>query len=320
MFTLFALGRAGALVAAATAALSLSVSPAQAGMSNQPKLPEAAAVTIRRAVDEILGTGALGTARPNLYIAVENNAATDLTDFLAGVVRDTMTYEGLASAFEDAAQNKTGADQTFITYNRARLHLLRARATASSPAKTAALRLGAAAAEALNKANTRDPAAGELIGDIYAEQNKLDQAAAMYNRLLQQGVPGGAPYVHLKIATLYHRANRYAEALTAYERGIRADAVGTSSRTELLHRLYQGLAALNLERNNEAAALEALSRSARVAQNPSAPYRLRLDVAQRLLRQGRAREVLAYAETALRFTPGDAAAQALRDQARAQTR
>jgi uncharacterized protein HemY len=85
----------------------------------------------------------------------------------------------------------------------------------------------------------------------------------------------------------------------------------------LFHALYQGLAALYLQRGNDPAALDALAQSARAKPDPASPFRLRLDVAQRLLRRGHAREVLAYAEAAARFAPADEAARELRDQARA---
>jgi tetratricopeptide (TPR) repeat protein len=290
---------------------------ARAGMNNQPKPPADAAAKIRAAAADILGTGDLGKARPALYLAVEAHAATDLTDLLAAVVRDDTVYNGLVSVFEDAARGKTGAPADFLTYNLARLHLLRSRQAGSSQGRSAALSQAAEAAGRLAKDNLRDAGAWELIGDIYAEQGKREQAEGAYSRIATSGATGAAAYAQLKIGALYHRANRLAQAEDAYQRGIRADAAGGNPRRETLHRLYQGLAALYLERGNENGAVDALLRSARVTQDPDAPFRLQMDVARRLLRLGRAREALTYTEAALRFAPGDAAAKTLRDQARA---
>jgi tetratricopeptide (TPR) repeat protein len=135
---------------------------------------------------------------------------------------------------------------------------------------------------------------------------------AAYSRIATTGAPSAAAYAQLKIAGAYQRGNRFDLADDAYRRGIRADA-GTGRA--LLHALYQGLASLYLQRGNDPAALDALAQSARVQPDPAAPYRLRLDVAQRLLRRGHARQVLAYAEAAVRFAPEDEAAQDLRAQA-----
>jgi tetratricopeptide (TPR) repeat protein len=285
-------------------------SAAPAGMAGQPRPPAEAARKIAAAVRDIVGAGDLGTARPDLYLTVEANATSDLTDLLAPVVGDDTTYNGLVGTFEDAARGKTGAQADYVAYNLARLHLFRARA-GSRPALAEAAR----AAAPLQK--SRDMAALDLLGDIYATQNNTDQAIATYARMITSGTPGAAPYAHLKTAALYQRMGRLADAEAAYTRGIRADAASGSPRGEMLHRLYQGLAGLYLERNNLPAALDALARSARVTQDREAPYRLRLDVAQRLLRSGNPRAVADYADAAVRFAPDDEDARALRDRARA---
>jgi tetratricopeptide (TPR) repeat protein len=123
--------------------------------------------------------------------------------------------------------------------------------------------------------------------------------------------------MELKVATLYHRTNRFDAAEDAYQRGIRAAVAAGDPGQELRHRLYQGLAALYLQRGNDPAAISALMQSARVSPPAGAPFRLRLDVAQRLLQRGHARAVGDYAAAVLRITPDDEAAKALRDRARA---
>ncbi len=289
---------------------------ARAGLTGQPKLPADAAARIRSAAAAIVGTGDLGTARPGLYIAVEDNVTADLADLLATVVRDDVTYNGLADTFESAVRAKTGDDQRFALYNLARLHLLRARVTLRAAAKQAVLAQAERTARRVTDTASRDAAAWELLGDIYAEQGNPEQAQAAYERINRGGAPGAMAQAHLKIGVAYQRAGRLELAEAAYRRGISADNAAPSKGGETLHRLYQNVASLYVQRGKYRDALDALSRSARVAPDASAPYRLRLDVAQALLARGYAREVLAYAEAALRVTPDDPAARDLRDAAR----
>ena len=295
--------------------IPLAGSAVRAGMDGQPKPSAEVARKIRADIRDILGTGDLGTARPDLYLSVEANVTSDLTDLLAPIVGDDTTYNGLAATFEEAAREKTGVQGEYAAYNLARFQLLRGRAGGRG-ALAGALR----AADPFIKSNSRDMGALELIGDIYAEQGRLVQAIATYGRMITSGTPGAAPYAQLKMAALYRRMGRAPDAEEAYGRGIRADATSGKPRGEVLHQLYQGLAALQTDRGNYPAALDALARSARVTQDTDAPYRLRLDVAQLLLRRGYAREVAAFAEAALRFSPDDEAARTLRDQAAARAK
>lgn len=305
------------------ALLIASGGSARAGLAGQPKPPASVVAVIQQAARDILGTGDLGNARPALFLAVENNALADLTDYLAAVVRDDTAYNGLAATLEEAASKpREGAtavaDRSFAQYNFARLNLLRARVLRGTPDRTVVLRPAIVVAKKMAEGNARDLAAVELLGDLLAENGQVDEAAAAYRRIAQTGTPTASPYMYLKIATAFQRANRLDLAMQAYETGVRADASGGSPGRELLHRLYQGTASVALQRGNDQAALLALSESARrVKQDESAPFRLRLDVAQQLLARGHARNVLAYAEAALRLAPSDENAKTLRDQARA---
>lgn len=309
-------------LAVALAALLVlgGIEDALAGLKGQPKPPAEAVAAIRKASVDILGTGDLGKARPILFTTVETHVTADLTDLLAAVVRDDTAYNGLVSTFEEAIRAGKGEAATFAAYNLARLHLLRARHARTTPVRNAVLKVAAATAATFAKGDASDPAAWELLGDIHSEQGNIDAAVVAYGKIAESGATAAASYAQLKIATAYRLANRYSPAEDAYKRGIRADATGGNSGREILHRLYQGLTLLYADRGNFPAAAQALSLSARVTQDPAAPYRLRLDAAQRLLRRGYVKEVLAYSEAAARLSPDDAAAQALRDQARAARR
>jgi hypothetical protein len=70
-----------------------------------------------------------------------------------------------------------------------------------------------------------------------------------------------------------------------------------------------------LQAGNERSAVDALARAGKVAPETGKPFRYRVDAAYRLLQKGYGRDVLAYAETALKVTPNDADLKALRDQA-----
>jgi tetratricopeptide (TPR) repeat protein len=294
-----------------------AIRPAHAApMAGQARPAAKTIADVRKAAADILGAGEPGEARPVLYTAVEADPVADWGDELSRVVGDDATYYGLVDIFEQAARGKNGDMANFLAYNLGRLHLARFRAAGSRTA----LQQAAAAADRLATNRTlRDASAFAFAGDVYSSQNRLDAAVAAYNRITATGTPGAGALAQLKVAGAYHRQGRYEDARAAYERGVRLDASGGRAGGATLHQLYQGLAALHLERGKDAAAAEALVRSARVTQDPASPFRLRLDVARRLLER-RQREVLQYAEAAVRFAPDDADAVALRDRARAQAK
>ena len=296
-----------------------------AGLVGQPKPPAAVIATIRRASDDIVGTGDLGRARGDLLLAVENHPTADLTEHLALVVRDNTSYDGLAATYEDAAKAKTGDEQRYVLYNLARLHLLRARqmlrggVRSGSGALQSVLAVAARTARRVaDPAITRDVGALELLGDVFAEQNDTQRAQAAYERIALSGVPNAPAMAGVRVGALFLRAGRTADAEAALRRGI-SSAAGAGA--DLTHQLYQNLALAYVRRSAFGPAADALERSARVTLDPSAtPFRLRTDVAQTLLDRGYAREVNAYATAALRVTPDDEALRNLQRAAAARTR
>ena len=316
MFTFSARRRALVFVAVSLAVLVPWAGSARAGMKGQPQPPADAVAKIRAATAEILGTGDLGKARPELFVAVESVATTDVTPHLATVVRDDTSFNGLLSTFEEAAAKK-GDDARFARYNLARVYWLRSR-LATGQARVAAIDSAGETMEEVVKDSPRDRVPWEFLGDIRLEQNDVDGALAAFGKISTAEESGAAAYAQLRTGDVYRRANRPEQAEAAYRAGIRLDASSGNAGRETLHRLYQGLAEVYFDRNNEPAALDALQRSTRVTQEPRAPFRMRLDVAQRMLRRGLNKAAIAaYADAAVRFAPDDEVAKALRDQARA---
>lgn len=322
--------RCRALVSAAAAVLLGFVlfSPAaRAGLVGQPKPSAAVVARIQKDAADILGTGSLAMARPDLYLAVEDNATSDLTDLLAQVVRDDTTYNGLLDTLEEAARTqKSAINARFARYNLARLHLLRARQAVrgalGGPRDVLAAALPIAQKLADDPAVARDPAAVELLGDVYAEQNSLENARAAYEKIGQTDRPAPAAYAQFKIGQMYQRALQLGLAEAAYRRAAANASAATGTPGDLVHSIYQNLAAVYVRRASYAAAAEALQRSARVSppDTATAPFKPRTDVAQSLLDLGYAREVSAYASAALRLSPGDDALRRLQQAANARLR
>lgn len=304
---------------AASLALVLARS-SQAGLTGQPRPTAATVAKINAAVKDITGTGDLGAARPALLLAIEADAASDMTDLLGPILRDSVTYNGVAATLEDAARTKTGSEADFVKYNVAKLYLLRARAAGTGPGKATVLGQAAKIATGLTTGlnTTRDPAAWDLLGDIRAEEGNVDAAAAAYSRITGTTGEGVAAWSQLKQGMLYQRGNRYAQAEEAYQKGVRGLAAGggSSASPEIAYRLWQGLAGVYVDQGRDGEAADALVRSAKaIKSEPN--FRWRTDVAEKLLRRGRAKDVLDYADAALRLTPSDDAIKALRDRARA---
>ena len=302
-----------AFLVAALSALAVLAAPAaaHAGLTGQPKPAAPVVARIQKAVNDILGSGDLGRARPDLLLAVEDNAWADLTDLLAVVVRDDTVYDGLAATLEEAVttEKKDAARQRFVRYNLARLHLLRARQSlrgAGGPREALARAESAARKLADESARTRDAGALELLGDILVEQSRLDDARAAYERIGASDRPAPAAYAQYKIGQMYQRALQPGLAEAAYRKAITTANAAGDAPPELVHALYQNLAAVYVKRANYAAATDALLRSARIsAPDAAATFRPRTDVAQTLLDLGYAREVQSYAALALRLSPDD---------------
>jgi len=295
-----------------------------AGLTGQLKPSAAVVAKIQKAANDILGNGDLGRARPDLLLAVEDNAQTDLTDLLTVVVRDDTVYDGLAATLEEAvtAEKADAARQRFVRYNLTRLHLLRARQSlrgAGGP-KDALARAETEARKLVDEpATARDSAALELLGDVLVEQNRMDNARAVYERIGLSNRSAPAAYAQFKIGQMYQRALQPGLAEAAYRKGLATASAAGDAPPDLLHALYQNMAAVYVKKANFAAATDALLRSARVPA-PDAAFRLRTDVAQTLLDLGYAREVQSYAALALRLTPDDEAMRKLQRAAAARLR
>jgi len=308
------------LLAPLTAALSLALlttatggAAAAAGMKGQPELPAAAAADLRKlAADVIIPVGDAGRSRTAILTLVEANATTDWTAVVAPALREENTYTALLATLEDALEaQKKDADRMFIRYNILKTYLYRARLL-PNPDRRPVLAAATRYASAIDKAE-RDPALWEVVGDVFAESGALDSAFAAYKRMQTGGAPPNR--VQYKTAYAYHRANRLTPARQAYEAGITADARSADSGRETLHLLYQGLAAVHFQEGRTREAADALLRSAKVAQDPDSPYRLRLDLAYLLLERGYATTVKQYAEAAVKLNPEDTEAKSLLEEA-----
>ncbi len=296
--------------------------PAAAGLKGQPK-PSPSVVAKAQEASATLARfdGDKNAARPELLTLVEANATADLTDVIAPALDDANTYTSLIATLDDALQTQTtDASRAFVRYNRARISLLRARALPSKNAKDLPLLEAEQALKGFDAVTSRDPAYWELMGDVQAEKGEPDAAAIAYKKIITSG--GNNAEAQFKTAQAYARANRFALAKAAFDAGIRADAAnGYAGGKRMKHLLYQGLASLYYAQGDEKNALDALLLSAKVTQDTDAPYRLRLDVARRLLsRGGHAREIQAYADAALKLAPDDDEAKTLREGAAASAR
>lgn len=304
--------RALAPFAALALLLSLS-SPSLAGLTGQPQPSADLSGRLQSATRQfLLAGGDTGKARPDILLLVEQNPTADVTDLYAPALRDTPLYNGLVDLLSEQATAKKASqtEYTFIVYNLARTHLLRARLYDTSGSRRAFLDAASKTA-ALFGQDLRDPGAWELKGDIEAERGDIEAASAAYNRVATSG--GGRARAQYLIAGALQRVNRPGPAQRAFDDAIRA--AQSEGEREMLHLAYQGLAGLLLRQGNAPAALDALARSARATPTDGKPFRYRLEVAQQLLGRGYGREVAAYADAALRVSPDDEGAKALKEAA-----
>jgi tetratricopeptide (TPR) repeat protein len=294
-----------ALIFAASAAHAL-------GMSGQPSPgPAALRDAVRFSQEIIAPTGDKGRARPQLLVLIETNPTTDLVERFAPGLRDANTYTAVLSTYDDALIGETDPrKKTFIRYNM--LKTIVARATfLPTTARRSLLARATELAETLAKENRSDAAVWEVTGDLYALKDDISNAVAAYRRM--GAAPGLSAMASYKTAQAYQRVRNWDSARTAYEAGIRADSAlgATAGGRETRHLLYQGLASLYLAEGRNSNAAEALLLSAKVKADADAPYPLRLDVAETLLKRGLAKPVREYAVAVLKITPDDEGAKRL---------
>ncbi|MBC8134719.1 MAG: hypothetical protein H8F28_02395 [Fibrella sp.] len=281
------------------------------GMIGQPAPSELVLRNAVRSSQEIIAaTGDRGRSRPQLLVLIETNASTDLVERFAPALRDANTYTAVLATYEDALASETDPKiQTFIRYNTLRTIVARAMYLPTT-ARRSLLTRATTLAETLAKENRADAAVWEATGDLYTLKDDIANAVAAYRRM---GMSGSSSMASYKTAQAYQRIRNWDKARTAYETGTRADtALGSgASGKETRHLLYQGLASLYLAEGREKDAAEALLLSARVKADPAAPYPLRLEVAESLLKRGFAKQVREYATAVLKITPDDDGAKQL---------
>ncbi len=294
-----------------TAAFFVASSTHALGMIGQPAPTPLAVRDAVRYTQEIVATPSeRGGSRAQLLMLIEENATADLVERFATALRDANTYTAVLATYEDALAGETDArKQTFVRYNTLRTMVARA-AFLPTTARRALLTRATYLAETLAKENRADDAVWEATGDLYALKDDIANAVAAYRRM---GATGSDPMASYKTAQAYQRVRDGAKARAAYEAGIRADsALGSgASGKEARHLLYQGLASLYLAEGRDKDAAEALLLSARVKADPAAPYVLRLDIAESLLKRGYRKQVREYAAAVLAITPDDDGAKRL---------
>lgn len=259
---------------------------------------------VRISEDIISPRGDKGRSRPQLLVLIETNASVDLVERFAPALRDANTYTAVLATYDDALASETDPQkQTFIRYNTLRTIVARA-VYLPTTARRALLSRATTLAETLAKENRSDAAVWEVTGDLYALKEDISNAVAAYRRM---GGTGLSPMASYKTAQAYQRVRNWDKAIAAYEAGIRADSTlgASASGKEPRHLLYQGLASVYLAEGREKDAVEALLLSARVKVDADAPYPLRLEVAEALLKRGYAKQVREYATAVLKLMPDD---------------
>lgn len=157
------------------------------GMRDQLTLDSTTSKAIVAYTREILRTGGdPSRARPALLLVVERNAAADLSDNLAGALRDRDSYTAIAATLEDVLQSAPEKDRPFIRFNLARVHLVRAGYTTVTATRNAYLDRASRVAGDL-QGDLRDPAADGLRGDIASARGQVDEAVAAYKRMVASG-------------------------------------------------------------------------------------------------------------------------------------
>ncbi len=305
---------------AALLALSLTSLCAADGLDNHPTPPEGVVNRMRLAAQQFLINGGdLAQARPDLFLLVDDNPATDFTAFIAPVLRDTTTYNGIADTLEEDYGKADAKTKPFVLYNLAHVHELRAKTLPKGAARAAYLDAARKTIARFDK-TFQDPGLWELKGDIESDAGNTDAAVAAYKKIAYTGT-GTPPLSLFKTAQAYQDAGQTNTAEAAYKSAARADAVmGTSGGKSTKHAIYQGLLSLYLQKGDYAQAAVALAESVRVKQE-TPPFYLRGDLAYELLRRGgNAQSVLDYANAVLALTPSDEAMTALRDLAQSKVK
>ena len=280
------------------------------GLKDQPKLDSVASKAITAYTREILRTGGdPARARPALLQVVERYATTDLTDNIAGALRDGDFYTAAAATLEDTLAAAPEKDRSFVRFNLARVHLLRANYVTALRSRNALLDRASTVADGLRA--ERDPAADGLRGDIESIRGRVDDAVAAYARMVASG--GSKPEAQYRTGVAYVRARRYSlaeQTLLAAARTPGADGV---TNLFLAYRALQELAATYLLDGNLGEAAQALRLSvAKLSGDLPEGFSFRLDVAQGLLKQGRSNaDVRAYLEAVVRLAPADEDARTL---------
>lgn len=281
-------------------------------MNGQPTAtPTVLNDAVRFTQDLISPSGEPGRSRAQLLVLLETNPTTDLVERLTPALRDANTYTAVLATYDDALSAETDPQRkTFIRYNM--LKTIGARAGyLPTTARRSLLTRATELAETLAKENRSDPAVWEATGDLYALKEDVTNAVAAYRRM--GAAPGQSAMASYKTAQAYQRVRNWGSARAAYEAGIRADtATGAAvSGREARHLLYQGLASAYLAEGRNSDAADALLLSAKVKVDPDAPYPLRLDVAESLLKRGYTKQVREYAAAVLKLTPDDEGAKRL---------
>lgn len=298
---------------AALGAVCVCAAPSWAGLTNQPQPSAEMTGRLQGAVRQFfIQGGDLSKARPDVLLLVEQNPTADYTETIGPALRDATLYNGLTDLLAEQIKGRKSdqADYLFLVYNLSRVHLLHARYQQTSGVRRTYLDAASKTAM-LFPATLRDPGAWELKGDIEAERGDIEAASAAYNRVASSG--GGRARAQYLLAGALQRGNRFVPAERTY--GDAIQAAKSEDERELQHLAYQGLAGLYLRQGNNSAALDALARSARITPAEGRSFRYRLNVAQQLLEKGYSREVGAFTDAALRVSPDDADAKALKEQA-----
>jgi tetratricopeptide (TPR) repeat protein len=283
--------------------LSVGSSAYAAGMKEQPELDATTSKAITAYTREILRTGGdPSRARPALLLVVERNAAADLTDNLFGALRDPDSYTALAATLEDALAAAGEKDRSFIRFNLARVHLIRAGHTNVTSSRNALLDRASRVAAALGT-DVRDPAADGLRGDIASTRGRVEEAAAAYKRMVSSG--GSRADSLLRTGIAYARARRYSFAEQSLLAAARATGLNGALDPLITYRAYQELAAVYLQQGNSPEAVQALRQSvAKLDSTVPLGFPFRLDVAQRLLTQPTyIGDVQSYLESVVRLAP-----------------
>ncbi len=282
------------------------------GLRDQPKLDSVASKAITAYTREILRTGGdPARARPALLQVVERYATADLTDNIAGALRDGDFYTAAAATLEDTLAAAPEKDRPFIRFNLARVHLLRSGYVSAVRSRDALLNRASAAADGLRTDSTRDPAADGLRGDIESIRGRVDDAVAAYSRMVASG--GSKPEAQYRTGVAYVRARRYSLAEQTLLAAARTPGADGITNPLLSYRAFQELASTYLLDGNLGESTQSLRLSVtKLSGDLPEGFSFRLDVAQRLLAQGRSNaDVQAYLETVVRLAPADEDARTL---------